>query len=803
MHHAVRGEAPASMVPPGQLPRLPRHFWTVVAALLVLAGSFGAIFAAASVARGARETSQKAFSTSSANIAATLKLALQHEQDLIASEEAFLLDTPHASAALFIKWATFEHAMQRYPELDGFGEALIVPGSQLAAYASRAEVTSSDGLAPPKVFVVLPPGKRAFYCFSVIGLVRNAKVGLPPGFDLCAGNEGKALLATRSSGQAELLPLTIGKVTSLSFAIPIYRGGSVPSTEAARLDTFVGWVGMSIVPNVILTTALAGYPDTAVALRYGTGASAITFTGGSAPTAAATMSINLHNGWTVETSGSIAGGGVANDADALAILLGGIALSLLLGTVLYLLGTGRARAVALVAERTDELQFQALHDPLTKLPNRALILDRMEQMMQRARRTHLPCATMFLDLDNFKDINDTLGHSAGDELLIAVGARLTAVLREGDTVGRLGGDEFVMLIEGASLSAGVEFVADRILEVLEAPFEIPSSDLPLSVSTSIGIATGGATTPDELLRDADIALYRAKATGKRRAVVFAPEMQVEAQDHRHLDVDLHDALELGQFFLLYQPTINLQTNAFTGVETLLRWRHPERGVVQPDDFIPALEASGLIVSVGAWVLEEACRQGALWQNAGHRFTVSVNVSARQLERDRIVDDVHNSLQSSGFAADMLLLELTETMFMDNVDETITRLGLLKALGVRIAVDDFGTGYSSLSYLRKFPIDVLKIDRSFVSGIADSAESSALVHTLVQLGKVLNLETIAEGIEDDDQRLRLQAEDVDSGQGFLFARPLDVAAVDHYLAAIETNSPASTRAAARLAGLARR
>jgi EAL domain-containing protein (putative c-di-GMP-specific phosphodiesterase class I) len=276
-------------------------------------------------------------------------------------------------------------------------------------------------------------------------------------------------------------------------------------------------------------------------------------------------------------------------------------------------------------------------------------------------------------------------------------------------------------------------------------------------------------------------------------------MQVEAQDHRHLDVDLHDALELGQFFLLYQPTIDLQTNAFTGVEALLRWQHPERGVVQPDDFIPALEASGLIVSVGAWVLEEACRQGALWQAEGHRFTVSVNVSARQLERDRIVDDVHNSLQTSGFAPEMLVLELTETTLMDDVDETITRLGLLKALGVRIAVDDFGTGYSSLSYLRKFPIDILKIDRAFVSGIADSAESSALVHTLVQLGKVLNLETIAEGVEDDDQRLRLQAENVDTGQGFLFARPLDVAAINRFLKDFEPSSPSSKREAARVAG----
>jgi len=427
-----------------------------------------------------------------------------------------------------------------------------------------------------------------------------------------------------------------------------------------------------------------------------------------------------------------------------------------------------------------ELRHQALHDALTGLPNRALILDRIGQMLARGRRQHSPVAVLFLDLDNFKDINDTLGHRAGDELLIAVGVRLASAIREADTAGRLGGDEFVVLTEGASLAAGAEVVADRILDVMATPFEITSSGAPLMVNASIGYAEGDRATPEELLQDADIALYQAKATGKRRAVKFAPSMQAEVDDHRHLEVDLDRALEAEQFFLVYQPTVDLSSGAFTGVEALLRWRHPERGVVQPDDFIPALESSGLIIPVGAWVLHDACRQGAAWNRQGFPFAVSVNVSGKQLEEDRLISDVEEALLMSGFNPGMLILELTETALMHDATASAARLELLKELGVRIAIDDFGTGYSSLGYLRQFPIDVLKIDRSFVSGMGNSAESAALVHTLVQLGKVLGIETVAEGVETTDQRTRLEEEKVEIGQGFLFARPLEVKDVDRLL-----------------------
>ncbi len=439
----------------------------------------------------------------------------------------------------------------------------------------------------------------------------------------------------------------------------------------------------------------------------------------------------------------------------------------------------------------DRLAYAALYDALTGLPNRSLILNRAQQMLARARREGTPVAALFLDLDDFKDINDTLGHEAGDQLLAAVATRISSAIRAGDTVGRLGGDEFIVLVEGDSLAAGAEMVAERIRDVLTPPFEIEASKMPLEITASIGIAEGDRTEPGELLRDADIALYRAKAAGKRCAVVFAPSMKRSVLDLHHVQKDLYHALERREFFLLYQPTVDLLTGRFSGVEALLRWRHPERGVVVPNDFIPALESSGLIVPVGAWVLNEACRQAASWSLKGYHMNVSVNISAVQLERDRIIDEVNEALNRSGLEPSRLTLELTETTLMHDVAETLTRLNLLKALGVSLAIDDFGTGYSSLAYLRQFPIDILKIDQSFVSGVADTRESAAIVHTLVQLGKVLGLETVAEGIEDDEQRKRLRAEQVDVGQGFLFARPLEAEAVEKLFrdALLGTEAPA--------------
>jgi diguanylate cyclase (GGDEF)-like protein len=445
--------------------------------------------------------------------------------------------------------------------------------------------------------------------------------------------------------------------------------------------------------------------------------------------------------------------------------------------------TERERADEELARRQEELAFMATHDPLSGLPNRTLMLDRVEQMLVRARRNQAPIAALFIDLDNFKSINDTLGHKVGDELLKLVTARLQGVVRDADALGRIGGDEFVIVAEELSLAAGPELIAERLLEGLREPFELTGGQetrLTVTVTASIGIATGDRTSPDELLRDADIAMYRAKWDGKNRYVVFESGMQDAVQSHMELEMDLREALENEEFFLVYQPTFDLRDMSPTGVEALLRWKHPTRGIVQPNDFIPLLEETGLIIEVGTWVLDQACRQAAIWRDAGHPIGMAVNVSGRQLDTDELVDGVSRALADSELDPCALTLEVTETTLMRNADATVRRLTAIKTLGVRIAIDDFGTGYSSLAHLQQFPVDALKIDRSFISRLTQNPEGETLIHTLVQLGKALSIETLAEGIELQQELTLLQHEQCDSGQGFLFAKPQDAAATEAFL-----------------------
>jgi diguanylate cyclase (GGDEF)-like protein/PAS domain S-box-containing protein len=428
------------------------------------------------------------------------------------------------------------------------------------------------------------------------------------------------------------------------------------------------------------------------------------------------------------------------------------------------------------------LAHRALHDSLTGLANRQLILDRAEQMISRSRRTFAPIAAFFIDLDNFKDANDSLGHEAGDRLLQAVGKRLESILRANDTVGRLGGDEFVILAEGLSLADGPTELAVRIRDVLKEPFTIEGfHGIPVRVTASIGIATGDRSSAQELLRDADIALYRCKAAGRDHAVLFEPAMQEAVSGRLELRSDIDMALAGDQFFLLYQPIVDLDSTHIKGVEALLRWQHPTRGVIPPDEFIPLLEDCGLIIDVGRWVLDTACSQAGMWQRQGFAPTMSVNVSMRQLETDSLVADVQRALTTHDIAPGQLVIEVTETALMKDAEATISRLKQLKQLGVKIAIDDFGTGYSSLAYLRQFPVDVLKIDRSFISSMDGSDDSHALIRTMVELGRALGLTTLAEGIEDELQLQVLRENNCQTGQGFVFSKPVEPGMVEVLMA----------------------
>ncbi len=427
------------------------------------------------------------------------------------------------------------------------------------------------------------------------------------------------------------------------------------------------------------------------------------------------------------------------------------------------------------------LAHRALHDPLTGLANRQLILDRTEQMLVKAKRTFDPPVAYFIDLDNFKDANDSLGHEAGDKILQAVARRLTTILRASDTLGRLGGDEFVILTEGSSPMVDPMIIAERVRETLRTPFHVEGfEEFPITVTASIGIATGERTSAQELLRDADIALYRAKAAGRDRCVLFESAMQSAAVHRQGLKSDLDSALANEEFFLLYQPIFDLNSIRLRGVEALLRWQHPTRGIISPDDFIPILEECGLIIDVGRWVLREACVQAAGWQNMGLSTTLSVNVSMRQLESEDLIAHVQEALSISGLDPGCLVIEVTESILMKDANATVSRLRQLKKIGVLIAIDDFGTGHSSLAYLRQFPVDVLKIDRSFIADMDGRADGAVLIHALVELGRTLGLTTIAEGIELQTQLEGLRLENCDGGQGFIFSRPVDAVGIEQLL-----------------------
>ena len=395
-------------------------------------------------------------------------------------------------------------------------------------------------------------------------------------------------------------------------------------------------------------------------------------------------------------------------------------------------------------------------------------MDRIDQLLARDRRNATSCAALYMDLDDFKNVNDTLGHEAGDRLLAAVAARLTSTLRDADPVGRMGGDEFAILIDGARLNIAPELVAERLLDVMRQPFDLDGTSMPLIFKTSIGIAIGDRATGDDLLRDADIAMYQAKEAGKNRYEVFLPEMHSAISRCNEFEFDLRSAMEGQQFRLAYQPIYNLDDLTLVGVEALLRWVHPELGVIQLDEFIPILERTGMIQEVGRWVLREACRQTAIWHGRGDTLDISVNVSGRQLGHEALVEHIGEALESSGL--------------VDHRGDR-NRVDAQRCCDRRPPTDDQGPRRSDrcrrlrdrdfpLAYQRQFPVDCLKIDRAFTSAITTSPESKALKGTLVQLGKDLGLRTLAEGVETAGELDHLRRKHVNEAQGFLLSRPLD-------------------------------
>ncbi len=443
-----------------------------------------------------------------------------------------------------------------------------------------------------------------------------------------------------------------------------------------------------------------------------------------------------------------------------------------------------ARDVTDRRELERQLAYQAFHDPLTGLPNRALFMDRLEHALTKAERNRSGLAVLFIDVDRFKTINDSLGHSAGDELLAVTGDRLVAALyKPYDTVARFGGDEFAVLLEDVTFAEDAAAVAARIVKACESPLTLQGSEVTASVSVGLAHSRGSDQTSAEILRAADIALYQAKRSGRGQYTIFDPKLDLVWLERLKLERDIRGAVGRGEIMNYYQPIIDLATGAVIGVEALARWNHPERGIVPPDEFISVAEEIGEIPHIGGWVLTEACRQLRSWQttlpNLREMF-VSVNVSPLQLQQADFADDVAATIAATGIDARFLQLEITESVLMENGQRTIERLEALKRLGVQLAIDDFGTGFSSLGYLSRLPIDVLKVDRSFVSRLGFDSRAKSIVAAVLMLAKGLNLTVTAEGVETEIQERELRGLGCVHGQGYLFSQPMNVALTGEHL-----------------------
>ncbi len=432
----------------------------------------------------------------------------------------------------------------------------------------------------------------------------------------------------------------------------------------------------------------------------------------------------------------------------------------------------------------DRLEYLAFHDLITSLPNKALFMNRLKHALARLGRREGKVAVLFVDLDNFKFVNDTLGHHVGDNLLVAVSARLRKCLRPEDTVARLGGDEFAVLLEDVEGVGKAAHVAERIVEELRAPFALNNQEVFTTPSIGVAFSDPSHDLPEDLLRNADIAMYRAKEEGKARYRMFDPSMEARVTERLRLENDLRRALERDGFKIHYQPVVLLETEQIIGMEALVRWEHSERGLVTPNEFVPLAEEIGLIVPIGQWVLREACRQAKEWQErfpSDPPLNVGVNLSARQLQNPDLVEDVEEVLRGTGLDPQQLTLEITESAVIGEGERRIRTLRRLRDLGVRLALDDFGTGYSSLSYLRRLPVGMLKIDRSFVENIGDDAKDEALLSGVIGIASGLGLYVVAEGVETAEQLAHVKSLGCQLAQGNYFSEPLPGEAAGELLA----------------------
>lgn len=742
-----------------------RGVWALVAASCVTLGALGSVLGAHSIASHDASRTRSAFHQSATASASALKLGIQREEELAVSTSTFFARDPEASPEEFSSWVNWARTIHRFPELADLGLVAVVPSSELTALEAR--ISGHTSVAGESISIV-PFSSHPYYCLAVAELVRDQATAPPAGLDYCARNA--KLLTTRDSAKSTYAPVSVGGVEGLASETPVYRGNVTPQTSAGRTAASVGWLHEVVLPGVLLKQVLQGHPGEALRLHFHFGPTSVTFTSGTPRRGAQSAIANLSSGWSVRVFGAPVSTGVFADEDALLLLIAGCLGSLLLGLLILALGRERPEPGAPSAPAGPR---EDLYDPLTGLPNQALTLDRAERMVARAgRQSGMLAGALYIDIDWFKDVNDKLGQAAGDQLLRIVAERLEGVIRAGDTVGRFGEDKFVLLVESAARGVRLDSLARRVIEALHKPVELEGFGPSFFITASIGVAFGRYDTPEDLLRDAQLALYSAKAAGKDRYTMFNANMRSVIESRGVLEAELNTALQEKQFFLLYEPIYDMRTRRVAGLEAVLRWQHPKRGVLGPDDFIPLAEDTELIVPIGRWALEEACTRGALWNVAGHGVGVSIKVSPNQLNRDGFVIDVRRALQQSGIEPKLLTLEIAETTVMSDLTASAERLEKIKRLGARVAIDDFGGGgYARHSDLKRIPLDIIKVDRASLARSEDEDYRSWLLEAILIVGRELSLTVIATGIETREQLSDLHEMGCTTVQGPLMGKPV--------------------------------
>jgi diguanylate cyclase (GGDEF)-like protein len=764
-----------------------RTAWVAVALVCVAAGAVGSLLGARAVARKDGERARETFQRSAGGVASTLQLTLQRDGGVAVGASTFFAANPQATRAEFQRWAAWAAAGRHSPELDRLALVGLTPARQTAAQLAAAHGGLGSAAARPPAGVgrdarLVSVGARAggsYYCYTVgeIGPGRssgqNRDCLLTP-----------TLLLTRDSGRTRYRSTSIDGAPALVFDTPVYRGNATPSTVAGRRAAFVGWLREVLLPQPMLQQALYGYPGEALRVRYRTASTSLLFTSGAPQAGGQSATANLHGGWTARILGAPAQAGVLANGNSLALLILGCLASVLAVALVYVLGARRAwRSPATSRASDGGGGGERLYDALTGLPNRALTLDRAECMLARVgRQSGMLTGALLVDLDWFEDINEKLGREAGDQLLRVAAERLQSVVRADDTVGRLGEDKFVALVESQARGVKLESLAARMIEALREPVELEGFGPSFHMTASIGVAFGRYARTEELLADTQIALDAAKAAGKDRFTLFNANLRSVIEDRGVLDSELNAALQDKQFMLLYQPIYDLGSRRVVGVEALIRWEHPERGVVPPADFISAAEETALIVPIGRWALEEACTRAAAWNAAGHRVGVAVKVSPGQLNRDGFASDVLRALQQSGIEPSALTLEIPEAAVIGDVDAAAVRLGEIAQLGVRVAIEDFGNGYAHRSDLQRLPVSFLKVDRGAVAESDDEDYRSWLLEAIVLFARDLSLGVIATGVRSAEQLANLQRIGCTLIQGSLVGEPAPADAVEPVLGA---------------------